>query len=245
MSIFVLFFIELVTMRSANISHSATPPFAHHAHDNRVSSEVERQGEDGRPSDARVDSQQSPQQDIELGNVEKSEVATHGIADSFPAQLVSVSILEFGVIFHSIFIGLTLAVTGEHFAVLYAVLTFHQTFEGLALGSRFASIKWPKNRHWTPYLFGIGFAASTPLAIGIGLAVRTIYQPGTQTALIINGVFDSISAGILIYTALVELMAHDFIFSAHMQQAPLKEMLGALFLMCLGAGVMAMLGFWA
>lgn len=129
--------------------------------------------------------------------------------------------------------------------MLYIVLSFHQTFEGLALGSRLASIEWPQSKRWTPYLLAIGFAITSPLAIAIGLAVRSLYDPGSAAALIANGVFDSISAGILIYTGLVELMAHDFIFSSHMQQASIREVLGAFGMMCGGAGMMAMLGKWA
>ena len=45
-------------------------------------------------------------------------------------------------IFHSIFIGLTLSVAGEEFVTLYVVLTLHQTFEGIGLGSRLAGIDW-------------------------------------------------------------------------------------------------------
>ena len=62
--------------------------------------------------------------------------------DHFAAQMTAIFILEFGVIFHSVFIGLTLAVAGSNFTVLYIVLTFHQTFEGLGLGSRLATAQW-------------------------------------------------------------------------------------------------------
>lgn len=126
--------------------------------------------------------------------------------EQYGAQLAGIFILEFGVIFHSIFIGLTLAVSGEEFIVLYIVLVFHQSFEGLALGSRLASIDWPQSKRWTPYLLGAGYAFSTPIAIAIGLGVRTTFSPGSRDFLVINGVFDSLSAGILIYTGLVELM---------------------------------------
>ena len=66
--------------------------------------------------------------------------------ESFAAQMTALFILEFGVIFHSIFIGLTLAVAGEEFTVLYIVLVFHQSFEGLGLGSRLAVAKWPEGK---------------------------------------------------------------------------------------------------
>jgi zinc transporter 1/2/3 len=165
--------------------------------------------------------------------------------ESYAAQLTAIAILEFGVIFHSVFIGLTLAVAGEEFPTLYVVLVFHQTFEGLALGSRLASIEWPKSKRWTPYWLATGYAISTPIAIAIGLGVRQSFAPGSQTTLIVNGIFDSISAGILIYTGLVELMAHEFMFSGYMQRAPIKEVLGAVGTMALGAALMALLGKWA
>ena len=165
--------------------------------------------------------------------------------EDYKAQMTAIFILEFGIIFHSIFIGLTLAVAGAEFNTLFVVLIFHQTFEGLGLGSRLAVTPWPKTKKWTPYILGVAYGFSTPVAIAIGLGVRKSYPPGSQTTLIVNGVFDSVSAGILIYTGLVELMAHEFMFSHAMRKASLKVVLSAFGLMCLGAALMALLGKWA
>jgi zinc transporter 1/2/3 len=165
--------------------------------------------------------------------------------DHFAAQMTAIFILEFGVIFHSIFIGLTLAVAGDNFTVLYIVLVFHQTFEGLGLGSRLATAEWPRKRAWMPWVLGVAYGFATPIAIAIGLGVRTTFRPGSQRTMIVNGVFDSISAGILIYTGLVELMAHEFMFNPEMRKSSIKMMLFAFLCMCLGAGLMALLGKWA
>ncbi|KAI1338207.1 Zinc/iron permease [Xylariaceae sp. FL0016] len=164
---------------------------------------------------------------------------------AFAAQMTGLFILEFGVIFHSIFIGLTLAVAGEEFTVLYIVLVFHQTFEGLGLGSRLATARWPASKKWMPYLLGAGYALSTPIAIAAGLGARTALQPGSPKNLMINGIFDAISAGILIYTGLVELLAHEFMFNSHMRNAGLKVQLYALGCVALGIGLMAVLAKWA
>ncbi|KAI1277565.1 ZIP zinc/iron transport family [Xylaria sp. FL0933] len=162
------------------------------------------------------------------------------------AQLTAIFILEFGVVFHSIFIGLTLAVAGDEFNVLYVVLVFHQTFEGLGLGSRLAAAQWPKSKaSWLPYLLGFGYALSTPISIAIGLGIRTTLQPGSANAMLINGVFDSISAGILIYTGLVELLAHEFMFNEQMRKAGLKVQMFALLCVAVGIGLMAVLAIWA
>ncbi|KAH7041366.1 Zinc/iron permease [Microdochium trichocladiopsis] len=163
----------------------------------------------------------------------------------FAAQMTGIFILEFGVLFHSIFIGLTLAVSGDEFIVLYIVLVFHQTFEGLGLGSRLATAQWPRSKAYMPYLLAGLYALSTPVAIAAGLGVRETLEPGSPQTLIINGVFDAISAGILIYTGLVELLAHEFMFNEHMRKAGLKQQLLALGCVFLGAGLMAVLAIWA
>jgi zinc transporter 1/2/3 len=165
--------------------------------------------------------------------------------DHFAVQMTAIFILEFGVIFHSIFIGLTLAVAGSEFVVLYIVLTFHQTFEGLGLGSRLATAQWPAKKWWLPWVLGSAYGFTTPIAIAIGLGVRTSFTPGSNSTLIVQGVFDSISAGILIYTGLVELMAHEFMFNPEMRKSSIRMMLFAYLCMCFGAGLMALLGKWA
>ena len=59
---------------------------------------------------------------------------------SFKQQIAAFLILEFGVIFHSVIIGLNLGVVGAEFSTLYPVLIFHQSFEGLGIGARMSSI---------------------------------------------------------------------------------------------------------
>jgi solute carrier family 39 (zinc transporter), member 1/2/3 len=170
---------------------------------------------------------------------------SHYEGDQFAAQMTALFILEFGVIFHSVFIGLTLAVAGEEFTILYIVLCFHQTFEGLGLGSRLASARWPKRKQWIPWVLGSAYGLTTPVAIAIGLGISKTFQPNSTQTLIVNGIFDSISSGILLYTGLVELMAHEFMFNSEMRKSSMKTLLGAFACMCFGAGLMALLGKWA
>ena len=62
----------------------------------------------------------------------------HAAAEkSFRQQIAAFLILEFGVIFHSVIIGLNLGVVGNEFNTLYPVLVFHQSFEGLGIGARY------------------------------------------------------------------------------------------------------------
>lgn len=239
-TIIVLFFVELMVMRYSRLG-------AGHLHDEEGHAHTHI----GEPMVQEVDKSQNymPGEDHlghsrEHHDADDSENDRAAIED-YAAQLTSIFILEFGIIFHSVFIGLTLAVSGAEFTTLYIVLVFHQTFEGLGLGSRLAMIPWPKSKRHTPYFLGLAYGISTPIAIAIGLGVRQSYPPEGRTTLIVNGVFDAISAGILIYTALVELMAHEFMFSSSMRKAPIREVLAAFVLLCLGAALMALLGKWA
>lgn len=165
------------------------------------------------------------------------------IERSFRQQIAAFLILEFGVIFHSVIIGLNLGVAGEEFATLYPVLVFHQSFEGLGIGARMSSIPFKKGS-WLPWLLCSAYGLTTPISIAIGLGLRTTYNPGSFTANVVSGVLDSISAGILIYTGLVELLARDFLFDPHRTQDD-KRLTFMVLSLLLGAGIMALLGKWA
>lgn len=168
------------------------------------------------------------------------------ICSNYYAQLTGVFVLEFGILFHSVFVGLALAVSGSEFVSLYIVIVFHQLFEGLGLGARIAVTPWPSNRTWTPWILSGAYAFVTPIAIAIGMGVRTTYDQGSRTALLTNGIFDAISAGILFYAGLVELIGQEF-FSSNQFKGPggAKKSVWAWVCMALGAGLMALLGKWA
>lgn len=176
---------------------------------------------------------------------------THSITDteveiSFQKQFSAFLILEGGIIFHSIMIGLNLgSVDGGEFPTLYIVLVFHQSFEGLGIGARLSAIPWPKEKpSWIPWVLCVAYGLVTPVGIAIGLGVRKTYSDSSFTVNIVSGVLDSISAGILMYTGMVELLARDFIFDPH-RTRDLKRLTFMVVTTCLGCGIMALLGKWA
>jgi solute carrier family 39 (zinc transporter), member 1/2/3 len=173
-----------------------------------------------------------------------SEDANLKIDRSFRQQIAAFLILEFGVIFHSIIIGLNLGTAGPEFSTLYPVLVFHQSFEGLGIGARMSTIPFPAKYGWLRWALCAAYGLTTPVSIGIGLGLRTTYNSGSFTALIVSGVFDSMSAGILIYTGLVELLARDFLFNPE-RTMDNRRLTFMLICLILGTGVMALLGKWA
>jgi solute carrier family 39 (zinc transporter), member 1/2/3 len=88
------------------------------------------------------------------------------------------------------------------------------------------------------------YALTTPIGIAIGMGVRLSYDPNSQKALISAGVFDAVSAGLLIYAGMVELLAHDFIHG-EMRTAPKGQMYLAIVSLLVGCALMALLGRWA
>ncbi|MCJ1360227.1 MAG: high-affinity Zn(2+) transporter zrt1 [Icmadophila ericetorum] len=176
-------------------------------------------------------------------DVSEEEMDEKARARSFQTQIAAFLILEFGVIFHSVIIGLNLGVAGSEFTILFPVLVFHQSFEGLGIGARMSAIPF-KRSSWLPWLLCSAYGLTTPIAIAIGLGLRTTYDPGSFTAQVVSGVLDSMSAGILIYTGLVELLARDFLFNPY-RTKDTRRIIFMLACVFVGAGVMALLGKWA
>lgn len=165
---------------------------------------------------------------------------------SFTQKFTTILILESGIIFHSIIIGLNLGTTSsEELTSLWIVLSFHQTFEGLGLGVRLAEIEFPKKKEWIKWALCVLYGLTTPVAIAAGLGLRRSYDAGSFEANVVSGVLDSISAGILVYTGLVEMLAKDFLFNSEMKTKGKREVGVLVFYVLLGAGLMALLAKWA
>ncbi|KAG6545959.1 hypothetical protein Mapa_012620 [Marchantia paleacea] len=125
-------------------------------------------------------------------------------------HVVISQVLELGIIAHSVIIGISLGVsdTASSIRPLFAALCFHQFFEGIALGGCIAQAGF---KRVASFLMAVFFAGTTPVGIAIGIGVASSYNENSQTSLIVQGLLDAVSAGILIYMALVDLIAHDFL----------------------------------
>jgi zinc transporter 1/2/3 len=104
---------------------------------------------------------------------------------SFKSQISSFLILGFGVLFHSVKIGVNLGASDDESKTLYIVLVLHQSFEGLGIGSRLRAIPWPAN---PSYVWAYILCLVRLISIAIGLGARTAYLSGSFNANIISGV---------------------------------------------------------
>ncbi|KAL8522213.1 hypothetical protein ACS0TY_012380 [Phlomoides rotata] len=166
-----------------------------------------------------------------------------GEDDEFSVRHIVVSqVLELGIVSHSVIIGLSLGVSNSPCTIrpLIGALSFHQFFEGFALGGCISQARF---QSFQSALMACFFAITTPIGIGIGIGISSIYNANSPRALIIEGILDSISAGILVYMALVDLIAADFL-SKRMSCNTRLQVVSYL-LLFLGATLMSLLAIWA
>lgn len=160
-------------------------------------------------------------------------------------ETMQVYLLEMGILFHSVFIGMSLSVSvGNEFVVLLIAIVFHQTFEGLALGSRIASLPWRKDQ-LQPWIMSLAYGCTTPIGQAIGLATHTLYSPDSEVGLLVVGCMNAISSGLLIFASLVELMSEDFLSDESWRVLRGRRRVYACILVFLGAFCMSIVGAWA
>ncbi|TKY47901.1 Zinc transporter 1 [Spatholobus suberectus] len=185
------------------------------------------------------------------GHVHLHTHATHGHAHGHASSdessellrhRVISQVLELGIIVHSVIIGISLGASESPKTIrpLVAALTFHQFFEGMGLGSCITQANFKSS---SVTIMGLFFALTTPVGIGIGIGITNVYDENSPTALIVEGIFDAASSGILIYMALVDLLAADFMNPRMQKSGTLR--LGSNLSLLLGAGCMSVLAKWA
>lgn len=101
-------------------------------------------------------------------NFEADDVGPDGIVQKLHVtseqqhkkDILQCMLLEMGILFHSVFIGMALSVSvGKEFIILLIAIVFHQSFEGLALGARIAAIDWPKGS-WQPWMMALAYGCT-------------------------------------------------------------------------------------
>ncbi|KAF8980495.1 high-affinity Zn(2+) transporter zrt1 [Entomortierella lignicola] len=157
---------------------------------------------------------------------------------------ISTYILEAGVAAHSVIIGISLGVSsGAEFMSLLTAMVFHQFFEGFALGARIADLDYKKSH--IHYLLAMIFSLTTPGGAVIGIAISSTYNASSPTSILMEGIFDSISTGILLYMGYVNLLAVEFNMNGEIRKESTKVKSMCFLALWAGAAVMAVIGIFA
>ncbi|KAM7524672.1 hypothetical protein LguiA_014574 [Lonicera macranthoides] len=155
---------------------------------------------------------------------------------------VVAQVLELGIVVHSVVIGLSMGASDNPCTIrpLVAALCFHQLFEGMGLGGCILQAEYGGMIKAIMVFF---FSATTPFGIALGIGLSNVYSDNSPTALIVVGVLNASSAGLLNYMALVDLLAADFMGSKLQNNMTLQTW--AYMAVLLGAGGMSLMAKWA
>lgn len=110
---------------------------------------------------------------------------------------LNITLLEGGILFHSVFVGMTVSITTDGFIILLIAIWFHHTFEGLGLGSRIGAVPW--KQAWRTWALVVAFGTTAPLGQFIGLVTRNNYGSNSAFALILVGTFNAMQFNTLVY----------------------------------------------
>ena len=149
--------------------------------------------------------------------------------------------VEMGIAIHSVIIGMSLGLAGEEYFAILVALSIHQFFEGIAVASVVMQVEFKRAR--TGLLVAGIFVLSTPTGALIGLMIKLFSSGSNSTLLLIRGFLDSLSAGILIYSSIVDLLGPYFMSAEYVLSSLQLKFIDFINLW-LGCAIMAVLAFW-
>ncbi|KAG5360020.1 Zinc-regulated transporter 1 [Yarrowia sp. C11] len=180
---------------------------------------------------------------IDMSGAANMGCAAHSAALIDPTDKISVIIMEGGIIFHSALVGVAVTIASEDgFIALFIAILFHQTFEGIGLGSRIAGLK--DSSLFFKLSMCTYFTIVTPIGMAIGLGVMDSMNSNDPATIWAIGTISALSAGVLMWAGLVEMLAFDWLFG-DLSFAPKKRVFFALAGLVGGMICMSLIGKWA
>nr|CAB3493769.1 unnamed protein product [Digitaria exilis] len=176
------------------------------------------------------------------GAVDKANEDVEAGKRQLQRNRVIVQVLEMGIVVHSVLIGVGMGASQSVCTIrpLVAALCFHQLFEGLGLGGCILQAEYGARMKSVLVFF---FSTTTPFGVALGLALTEVYSDSSPTALVVVGLLNAASAGLLHYMALVDLLAADFM--GPKLQGSVRLQLVSFLAVLLGAGGMSVMAKWA
>ena len=178
-----------------------------------------------------------------------SDVGTTADSQDISEQVTTVLsvqealVAEFAFNVHSVIIGITTGLAlNSQLTVLVIALSFHQFFEGVALGGRLFSAGF---QGIYDLAFTLLFAFASPAGMAAGLRVLTTSSLNVngEVFLLTQGTLDGCTSGLLLHIAASKLLI-DFSTDCRAAEDSMVK-LGALYLaVSLGAGFMAYIGMY-
>ncbi|KAL9840053.1 putative zinc/iron permease [Arabidopsis thaliana] len=142
----------------------------------------------------------------------------------------------------SVVFGLTMGASDNQCTIrsLLAAFCFHELAEGMRLGGSILHAEFKSKMNWKMVL---SFPVTMQFGIALGMQIQKIYGETSPTALILMGMLNACSAGLLIDLALVNLLAHE-LYGPKIQGNMKLHVLGyvATFI---GAAGMSLMAKWA
>jgi len=167
--------------------------------------------------------------------------SVHNVQHSSDARYYSeLYVLLVGLSFHSFFVGMSLGVADSDYGLFIAII-FHQFFEGLALGARVARAQFKSQLH--VWFLDLVYAAATPIGVAVGIGIHELTEDDPTAFGYVNGTFQSLSGGILIYVALIHMMKEEVERPEFNKGGAIMWALHSGFI--IGAAAMAVIGIWA
>jgi zinc transporter 1/2/3 len=133
------------------------PPF--HSRSSSIGQGLAQLNQDGLEQIRATNRQAQGQEKSAVGQTASASASQDSLSNEQKEQKERLQcvLLEMGILFHSVFIGMALSVSiGNSFVILLIAIIFHQMFEGLALGARISAISWTKQTK-QPWLMAIAY----------------------------------------------------------------------------------------
>ena len=151
-------------------------------------------------------------------------------------------LVEGSILIHSVLIGFDLGLQNESgWIPLICAISFHQFFEGFAIGQVVLEAKFGMLKRSLMILF-YSITTSVGIAIGIGTYLGQNYDGQSNGANITIGVLDSLCGGFLLYMGIAIFWVEWFVNNKNIKlSATCLGFLGITF----GMAIMAVIGIWA
>jgi ZIP zinc/iron transport family len=233
--LFAAFAVQLIELAG----HS----YARTHHSSSESSKIRQDTKNNTPAIVALDYSADPVA-LPTSRLDDNRSTTTQVSNEFVLiKSISTIVLEMGILLHSVIIGIALGVTGnsEFFPLLIAI-SFHQLFEGMALVIILSESVMAKWLRWTLL---IAYPLSTSLGTAIGIGLQSTYNESDGSMVLMRGIFDSLSSGILIYNTYCTLVGGEINHNSVFTQFTPSFKVACFGSMYFGAAAMALIGKWA